>query len=209
MYEENKTSPWLVAMRVVFTIALILCIGFIFKNSLQDGALSSMRSQALMAKVNAVLAKLHIDPMSEHRIRKLAHFLEYTMEGFWLMLCLRVYTNRFVRHVSWPLLGGMTTALCDETLQKFVAGRSSELKDVWIDMSGVVSGLFVALVILVLVRNMMTIHTIKRENKRLYRQNEEYRRQERERQHEELAQRAVRRVHDENQQTMQNREGEA
>ena len=52
--EHEKTSPWLIAFRVIFTIALIACIAFIFRNSLESGALSSARSQAIMQKINSL-----------------------------------------------------------------------------------------------------------------------------------------------------------
>ncbi len=57
------------------------------------------------------------------------------------MLCLRVYTRHFFKHVSWPMLGGLLTALTDETIQLFVPGRSGQVTDVWIDFSGVLTGL--------------------------------------------------------------------
>ena len=61
-------------------------------------------------------------------------------------------TRRFVRHVSWPMLGGMATALLDETIQLYVPGRTSSVRDVWIDFGGVIAGLFVALLLLLIVR---------------------------------------------------------
>ena len=134
--EKERTSPWLILFRVVFTAALIACIMFIFRNSLENGAQSSARSQAVMQLVNSALAKVHLGPLSEHLIRKLAHFSEFALEGFLLMLCIRVYTKHFVRHMSWPLLGGMTTALMDETIQLHSPNRTSSVVDVWIDMSG-------------------------------------------------------------------------
>lgn len=165
--QNQKTSPWLIAFRVIFTIALIACIVFIFRNSLQEGYFSSERSQAVMRALNHLLDKVNLGPLSEHTVRKLAHFAEFTLEGFLLMLCLRVYTSHFVRHVSWPLLGGMTTALMDETIQKFIPGRTSQVTDVWIDMGGVVFGLFVALILLLIVRAITAFHCIKKENRRL------------------------------------------
>lgn len=165
--QNQKTSPWLIAFRVIFTIALIACIVFIFRNSLQEGYFSSERSQAVMRALNHLLDKVNLGPLSEHTVRKLAHFAEFTLEGFLLMLCLRVYTSHFVRHVSWPLLGGMSTALMDETIQKFIPGRSSQVTDVWIDMGGVVCGLFVALILLLIVRAITAFHRIKKENRRL------------------------------------------
>lgn len=165
--EHEKTSPWLIAFRVIFTIALIACIAFIFRNSLESGALSSARSQAIMQKINEILSVVNLGPLSEHTVRKLAHFAEFTLEGFLLMLCLRVYTNRFVRHISWPMLGGMTTALLDETIQRFIPNRTSQVTDVWIDMAGVVFGALIALILLLIVRGLMAFHAVKKENRRL------------------------------------------
>lgn len=136
---HKHTSPWLIAFRIIFTIALVWCILFIFHNSLETSSISSARSHEVMQKINAILAHLNIGPLSEHVVRKLAHFSEFTLEGFLLMLCLRVYTRRFVRHVSWPMLGGMATALLDETIQLYVPGRTSSVRDVWIDFGGVIA----------------------------------------------------------------------
>ena len=83
--EKERTSPWLILFRVVFTAALIACIMFIFRNSLENGAQSSARSQAVMQLVNSALAKVHLGPLSEHLIRKLAHFSEFALEGFLLI----------------------------------------------------------------------------------------------------------------------------
>lgn len=190
--EQHKTSPWLIAFRVIFTFALIACIAFIFRNSLETGAQSSMRSQELMALLNELLGKVHLGPLSEHTIRKLAHFAEFTMEGFLLMLCLRVYTSHFVRHMSWPLLGGMTTALTDETIQRFIPNRTSAVTDVWIDMAGVVCGLFVALIILLIVRLLTAFYKIKKENRELRAEQDRLRRVQQEAEHERLARQAMR-----------------
>ena len=190
--EQQKTSPWLIAFRVIFTFALIACIAFIFRNSLETGAQSSVRSQELMALLNKLLGNVHLGPLSEHTIRKLAHFAEFTMEGFLLMLCLRVYTAHFVRHMSWPLLGGMTTALMDETIQRFIPNRTSSVTDVWIDMAGVVCGLFVALIILLIVRLVTAFYTIKKENRELRAEQARLRRAQQEAEHERLARQAMR-----------------
>ena len=184
--EKERTSPWLILFRVVFTAALIACIMFIFRNSLENGAQSSARSQAVMQLVNSALAKVHLGPLSEHLIRKLAHFSEFALEGFLLMLCIRVYTKHFVRHMSWPLLGGMTTALMDETIQLHSLNRTSSVVDVWIDMSGVVAGLLFALIILLIVRGVTAFIRVKQENRALRAESEELRRRE----HERLARRA-------------------
>ena len=171
--EKERTSPWLILFRVVFTAALIACIMFIFRNSLENGAQSSARSQAVMQLVNSALAKVHLGPLSEHLIRKLAHFSEFALEGFLLMLC-------------------MTTALMDETIQLHSLNRTSSVVDVWIDMSGVVAGLLFALIILLIVRGVTAFIRVKQENRALRAESAELRRRE----HERLARRAAHRAHE-------------
>lgn len=190
--EREKTSPWLIVLRVIFTAALIACIAFIFRNSMESGTVSSARSQAVMVYINNLLARVHLGPLSEHTVRKLAHFSEFALEGFLLMLCIRVYTKHFVRHMSWPLLGGMTTALMDETIQLRSISRSSSVVDVWIDMAGVTAGLLAALVILLIVRGITAFARVERENRALRAEREELRRRE----HERLARRAAHRAHE-------------
>ena len=173
---NERTSPWVIVFRIFFTIAVALCIGYIFGNSLQIATESSARSQAAMVHINAILSRIGLGPLSEHTIRKLAHFAEYCMEGLLLTLCLRVYTRRFVRHISWPLLLGLLTAVADETIQRFVPGRSSQVTDIWIDFAGVVAGMLVSLILLLIVRGITSFYAIKRENRRLRQERDELRR---------------------------------
>ena len=111
--DTERTSLWVIAGRVVFTVALIACIWFIFSNSMAVATVS-----------------------------------EYTLEGFLLMLCMRVYSRHPLRHITVPMLGGVLTALTDETIQLFSEGRSSQVTDVWLDSAGVLAGILVAIVLL-------------------------------------------------------------
>lgn len=153
---EKRTSPWVLAGRVLFTAALIGCIWFIFSNSLQIAEVSEGSSGRVLGLMRGILRRLGLpgaaDRLTMHIVRKLAHFSEYMLEGFLLMLCLRVYTRHLLRHLSWPILGGLLTALTDETIQLFVPGRSGQVTDVWIDFSGVLTGLAVGLILLGLIR---------------------------------------------------------
>ena len=88
------------------------------------------------------------DRLTMHIVRKLAHFCEYMLEGFLLMLCMRVYSRHPLRHITVPMLGGVLTALTDETIQLFSEGRSSQVTDVWLDSAGVLAGILVAIVLL-------------------------------------------------------------
>lgn len=162
---DQRPSPWILAGRVVFTLALIGCIAFIFSNSMKIATVSSASSGKVLALMQKVLRRLGHPALAQrltmHIVRKLAHFCEYTLEGFLLMLCMRVYTRRYVWHISVPMLGGVLTAMADETIQLFSPGRSSQVTDVWLDSAGVLAGILVALALMALCR--LLIHHRKKE----------------------------------------------
>lgn len=164
--QSHTRTPWyLILFRVLFTVALAATVYFIFSNSLEIARESSARSQQVMELLNSLLGRVGLGPLSEHFVRKLAHFCEFSLLGFWFMLCLRVYTRHFVRHVSWPLFFGLLTAVIDETIQLYVPGRSSSVKDVLLDFSGILTGLFIALLILLFFRLCrLALRGLEREN---------------------------------------------
>ena len=166
--QKKRISPWLLAGRVIFTFALIGCITFIFTNSMQVAAVSEGASGRVLERMQQILRVLGLNgaahDLTMHIVRKLAHFCEYMLEGFLLMLCLRVYTRHLLRHVSWPILGGVLTALTDETVQLFVPGRSGQVTDIWIDFSGVMTGLMVGLILLGLIRMCILLYKHRNED---------------------------------------------
>ena len=163
--KEQHPSPWLIAGRVVFTLALIGCVAFIFSNSMKIASVSTVSSGRVLTLLQAVLRRLGhpalAQRLTDHIVRKLAHFCEYTLEGFLLMLCMRVYTRNYIWHISVPLLGGVLTALADETIQIYSPGRSSQVTDVWLDSAGVLAGILIALVFMALCR--MLFHRCNKE----------------------------------------------
>ena len=152
----QRAFPWVAAGRVLFTLALLGCIVFIFSNSMKIGEVSQGSSGRVLALLQGVLRRLGhpalalAQRLTDHIVRKLAHFCEYTLEGFLLMLCMQVYTRNYIWHISVPLLGGVLTALADETIQIYSPGRSSQVTDVWLDSAGVLAGILAALVLMAL-----------------------------------------------------------
>ena len=163
--EPQSLSPWVLGGRVLFTLALVGCIWFIFSNSMAVADVSSVSSGRVLQLLQAVLRRLGMPGLAQrltmHLVRKLAHFCEYTLEGFLLMLCMRVYSRRYVRHISVPMLGGVLTAMADETIQIYSPGRSSQVTDVWLDSAGVLVGILIALVFMALCR--MLFHRCNKE----------------------------------------------
>lgn len=120
---------------------IIFCLGFIWVNSLLPAELSGAMS--------GLVTQIFGDPsegtgIAEGVIRKLAHGFEYAMLGTFMT----VYAyEAIVKRL--PIIGfsGLMTAVIDETIQLFSAGRSSQIGDVWIDFAGFAAG--TALVLLI------------------------------------------------------------
>jgi len=152
--EPERTSTWIIAGKVLFTLALIGCIVFIFSNSMAVAEVSSVSSGRVLSLMRSVLRRLGHPALAarltDHIVRKMAHFCEYMLEGFLLMLCTRVYSRHPFQHITVPMLGGVLTALTDETIQLFSPGRSSQVTDVWIDSAGVLAGILIALILMAL-----------------------------------------------------------
>ncbi len=157
MQSSTTSHILLTVFRILFTVLVLLTIVFIFRNSLESGVLSSARSQAVTATVNHHLGRIGVNPLSNALVRKLAHFGEYLLLGFGYALCLRVYTRHYIRHISWPLLLGLAIANMDETIQAYVSGRSSSLRDVWIDFAGCCTGVIAALCVLLLLDSLFSL----------------------------------------------------
>ena len=163
--EPKSLSPWVLGGRVLFTLALAGCIWFIFSNSMAVADVSSVSSGRVLQLLQAVLRRLGMPGLAQrltmHLVRKLAHFCEYLLEGFLLMLCMRVYSRHPLRHITVPMLAGVLTALTDETIQIYSPGRSSQVTDVWLDSAGVLAGILIALVFMALCR--MLFHRCNKE----------------------------------------------
>lgn len=139
---------FIIFLRIIFTASVALCVAFIFYNSAQVAEVSSDISQKFTVIINEVISYLSLNiVLSEAVVRKLAHIAEFALLGFLFTLCLRVYTKRLIAFSAWPLLFGLFIAVCDEFLQRFIPGRSSQIKDIFIDFIGVCGGTAVAICI--------------------------------------------------------------
>lgn len=112
-------------------IALWLC--FIWGHSLQPAVASTAESNFWIEFLKEYLGVA----IGEFFIRKAAHFTEFVILGFFLTLELGAFVKKMWKSLIYPLFAGLLAALVDETIQLFSLGRSSEVRDVWIDFAGV------------------------------------------------------------------------
>lgn len=138
----------------IFRFVMILMtsslIAFAFIHSSMPSDVSGAESEATMGFFQCILNYLGVGiELTDHIIRKLAHFAEYTSIGIMLMNTAYSFNKakpyKFFPHI---LFGGLFAAVIDEAIQLNVPGRAGMITDVLLDFSGVLTGITVMFVIL-------------------------------------------------------------
>jgi len=116
---------------------LIANLCFIWGNSLLPGEISGAFSDWVKSILEALLPGDGVSPSGGGLLRKVAHFTEFTSLG----MCLLWLVSMLRKPVQLAFLGGALAACVDETIQIFVPDRGPSLKDVGIDVCGVLTGM--------------------------------------------------------------------
>ena len=125
-------------------VFLALLLAFIWGNSALPGQQSGQVSGWVGAVLETLLPFLDLNsPQGLHILRKLAHFSEFAALGACLAWMGAMTVRPSALRLGLPLLGGVASAVADETIQAFSPGRNSSLVDVAIDSAGVATGLAV------------------------------------------------------------------
>jgi VanZ family protein len=134
-------NPWKKGIRILLTIFVLLWAGFIFTNSLFPASQSSAISGGVVDQVNSILHQIGIPgQITDHMVRKSAHFIEFTLLGILLFLAIRSYSAHPGHHLFVGLFLGLLIPVADEFIQSFIEGRGSLVSDVVLDFSGVLAG---------------------------------------------------------------------
>ena len=121
------------------TALIVLCLCFIWGNSLLPGEVSASISDWVGDTLEQLLHIPHRTYSGRGLLRKLAHFTEFAVLGMLL-----TWLTGMRRKPIWlaQLLGSLA-ACADETIQCFVPGRGPGLRDVCIDSCGVFTGMII------------------------------------------------------------------
>ncbi|MCD8144816.1 MAG: VanZ family protein [Oscillospiraceae bacterium] len=123
----------------ILTLCTILVVLFIWIHSMIPAVYSSQESSAVLVLLMKLFEKLGISAvLTEHIVRKTAHFLEYMLLGILMTGTVTGRKGRGSR--SFLGLALLTVPFVDETIQLFVEGRSGQLQDVWLDLAGCCAG---------------------------------------------------------------------
>jgi len=133
MSEKRKAR-----LRIALRVLLIATVCFIWGNSL----LSRADSAAFSGKVAAWLRSIGIPLKDDSLLRKLAHFVEFSVLGCEVTMLLRLRGLKGLQNFSYSALTAFFIAAADETIQIF-SGRGAQLSDVLLDFTGAVTGIVV------------------------------------------------------------------
>lgn len=142
----ERNSIALTLLLVVAVMVMIYC--FSAQTGAESGAMSGQITRWVLSIVVPGFEDLSLDKQQSLKdiagliIRKLAHFSEYALLGFSLMLHIRQIQKKTVVRLPWLWSWAVGTlyAASDEFHQGFVAGRGPSVIDVMIDSSGVIAG---------------------------------------------------------------------
>ena len=141
-------------IRIILIIMIIINCATIFKFSSQESEKSSGVSGTVVTKIVETNPKTRnlkneekekIKEQITTPIRKTAHFTIYTCLGALLFLCANTFETTSKKKYATSFTLGAIYACTDEIHQKFVSGRSCELRDVGIDSLGVIFGICLAM----------------------------------------------------------------
>ena len=148
-------------IRTILIIALITIFTTIFGFSNQDsetsGGISQKVTEYITRHIPAIqrmeeFEKEEITDKVETAIRKIAHFSIYTLVGILLMSLMCTYKIKEIDKIGISLIIGIIYAISDEIHQSFIPGRGPQLTDVILDSMGVLTGIFISMLLLEMIR---------------------------------------------------------
>ncbi len=132
-----------------WAVALLCWVLLIWAHSLIQGPQSSLESGLVVELLRPLFEALGVSDadLATLIVRKGAHFSEYAVLG---IISWGFFSARLRERGRAPFPIAFLVALvplCDEGIQLFVPGRSGQLTDVLIDLSGVCAGALLATII--------------------------------------------------------------
>ncbi len=143
-------------IRGILITALIAIFVTIFGFSNQNSETSSRLSQKVANFVVEFIPSIKNMPEPEKEnvvdriesiIRKIAHYSIYTLVGILLMSLMSTYKIKELDRIAVSLIIGVIYASIDEIHQAFVPGRGPLITDVILDSMGVLTGIFIVMLV--------------------------------------------------------------
>ena len=129
-----------------WVLALFVWVAFIWGHSLMPGGVSSEESLSCVNDMRGFFGLLGVTETLTMTfiVRKTAHLLEYTVLGVIAGGLMHRGWGSGRLHGRLALVVVAIVPMVDETIQLFVPGREGQVRDVGIDLLGIVLGLLLA-----------------------------------------------------------------
>jgi VanZ family protein len=146
--EINKSRKgWI----VVACLLIAVTLGFIWENSIKSRSESQLLSLSVLQWIRPFLGAIFSpENVTDHLLRKLAHFAEFGLLGAELIWLTHLLRKLRLQTVLICLFAGLSAAAMDETIQIFSA-RGSQAIDVLLDFGGVIMGTSVTLLVIAII----------------------------------------------------------
>ena len=140
-------------IKTILVVLLALLLAFIWLHSMMPAEDSAEESQRVWQFLTPFLELLVGEGnVTDHLVRKLAHFCEYGALGILAGALLLVKKESGIFRWSYALLCALAVAVIDESIQLLADGRGAQVQDVLLDTAGSLTGLLAVWLIAVLVR---------------------------------------------------------
>lgn len=123
----------------------------VYKFSAENGQKSSGTSTGITIKIVNIITgykqiteeeKLELVQIIHPIIRKIAHYILYMAGGILIINYLDILKFEQKKKIIYSIIIGMLYAISDEIHQYFVPNREMQIKDVFIDTLGIITGVF-------------------------------------------------------------------
>ena len=132
---------------IIFVLAWMVTVFMLSHQIAEDSSKTSSNFITVIIKLfNKDIGQEQLETIMlkvETIVRKLAHFVLYTLGGMLITIMFINFKEYITKTKIASFLLGATYAITDEIHQLFIPGRSGEIRDVLIDSTGVLLGVFI------------------------------------------------------------------
>lgn len=140
---ERKT----LIVKYLVIMAVLIIIGTTYYFSAQPASVSKLQS----GRILNIFVALGLENITMHFIRKLAHFMLFSILGMAFTLFFSFRFTSIKLFVS-SYFASIAIAIFDEIHQSFVPGRGPQVKDVMLDATGALGGIMIMTIFILIYR---------------------------------------------------------
>ncbi|MBR2139132.1 MAG: VanZ family protein [Bacilli bacterium] len=142
-----KKQTILRIISIIFVLAWMVTVFMLSHQIAEDSSKTSSNFITVIIKLfNKDIGQEQLETIMlkvETIVRKLAHFVLYTLGGMLITIMFINFKEYITKTKIASFLLGATYAITDEIHQLFIPGRSGEIRDVLIDSTGILLGVFI------------------------------------------------------------------